>query len=594
MSLKETHVWVSQLARRYELATGINNATSHAVSEHLSELRLADAILDKIHLDQTYPSRQHHIAVLGPTQSGKSSLVNTLLDYRAASVSPLAGFTVHTQGYATSISDADIAMSEGIMAPLQKTPAKLLDGQVLDAYVLESVDVGNQVMINEAIVWDTPDFDSIDADSYNMAVHKSMALADMVIVVASKDKYGDKRVWDVLNALQQIGKPMLFCINKVADADRAVIKDAFCTRYKDQFKEPAPPVILLPFIKHDENTHSLPLDQQTRNDLEQAIEQTRQKIDSKNSTTQCLKFIQNRKTDWLEPLTQELNAQQQWQLLLNTAEASADEYYARNYLNNPDNYDTFNRTLAELLTLLEIPGVAPVLAKARTVVTWPARRLLGLGRDALGRTPAEPKLDTRGRVMNQEAVVLEHIADTTLISLQRQLMEAPAEPLWQLLNQELREQLDNIRERYETKSEETREAFVPEIERTAASLYKKLQTQPALLNTLRAARASADAAGIALAVKSGGLAPTDLILAPAMLSVTTLLTESALGKYLETVKRELKQRQREHIRQNLIEQVLITDLANILSQQEASGLLSINLEAELDAQVSQYLHDTST
>ena len=52
-----------------------------------------------------------------------------------------------------------------------------------------------------------------------------------------------------------------------------------------------------------------------------------------------------------------------------------------------------------------------------------------------------------------------------------------------------------------------------------------------------------DAAGVALAVKSGGLAPADLVLAPAMLAVTSLLTESALGRYLDGVKRELKQQQ---------------------------------------------------
>lgn len=587
MSLKETHAWVSQLSQRYKSASVADNTAHRSVSEHLPVLQLVTAVLEKIQLDQAYPSRQQHIAVLGPTQSGKSSLVNTLLDYRAASVSPLAGFTVHAQGYAASIGDDDLAITEGIMSPLQKTPAMQLDGQVLDAFVLEPVHVGAQLIVKDVIIWDTPDFDSIDAFSYNLAVHKSIALADMVIVVASKDKYGDKRVWEMLDTLHGIGKPVVVCINKVADADRTVIESAFNTRYVQQFGDNAPHVILLPLLEYVEDSNSLPIDQQTRELFKQAIEKTRQGINSQSVREQCLQFVQTQKTDWLAPITQELNAQQQWRQMLHTAAVEADEYYAKNYLNNPDKYDTFNRTLAELLTLLEIPGVAPVLTKARTVVTWPARHLLGIGRKALGQAPAEPTLDTRGHVMDQEAVVLEHIADSALVSLQRQLMEAPAEPMWQLLDTQLRERVNDIRDHFEASSEEARRTFLPEIENTAARLYKKLQTQPALLNTLRAARASADAAGIALAVKSGGLAPADLILAPAMLSVTTLLTESALGKYLDTVKRELKQRQREHIRQSLIEQVLIGDLSSLPTPSNTAGLLSIDLEAELKDELNE-------
>jgi len=93
-------------------------------------------------------------------------------------------------------------------------------------------------------------------------------------------------------------------------------------------------------------------------------------------------------------------------------------------------------------------------------------------------------------------------------------------------------------------AQQARQEFEPEIELAAKKLYEQLQSQPALLNTLRAARATADAAAVALAVKSGGLAPADLVLAPAMLSVTTLLTESALGRYLDTVKEDLKRRQK--------------------------------------------------
>ena len=87
-----------------------------------------------------------------------------------------------------------------------------------------------------------------------------------------------------------------------------------------------------------------------------------------------------------------------------------------------------------------------------------------------------------------------------------------------------------------------------------------------------------DAAGVALAVKSGGLAPADLVLAPAMLSVTTLLTESALGRYLDTVKRELQAEQRRLVRRELLEGVLGETLVRLARELDDGALLGAGLD----------------
>ena len=54
--------------------------------------------------------------------------------------------------------------------------------------------------------------------------------------------------------------------------------------------------------------------------------------------------------------------------------------YQRDFLNHPHHYETFQVAMAELLTLLEIPGLAKVLAGTRQVLTWPVRQLMKLGR----------------------------------------------------------------------------------------------------------------------------------------------------------------------------------------------------------------------
>ena len=50
-----------------------------------------------------------------------------------------------------------------------------------------------------------------------------------------------------------------------------------------------------------------------------------------------------------------------------------------------------------------------------------------------------------------------------------------------------------------------------------------------MLNTLRATRMSADIAAVVVAIKTGTVGVSEALLTPAMLSVTSTLTEGAVG-----------------------------------------------------------------
>lgn len=60
---------------------------------------------------------------------------------------------------------------------------------------------------------------------------------------------------------------------------------------------------------------------------------------------------------------------------------------------------------------------------------------------------------------------------------------------------------------------------------------------------MRAVRASADAAGVVVALQTGGIGLADLVLTPAMLSLTSTLTESAAKTYVDQVVAELQEKQ---------------------------------------------------
>lgn len=584
-----TEIWLAQLLSRYIHVVEHDAAPSADTLHALNTLQLADALLDKSRLSQQAPQHALQVAIIGPTQSGKSTLVNILLDSNAAGISALAGFTVHAQGYATGYTSEELAELHSLMAPLERVPANQLDAENLNTYVLEPVEVGRQHIVSPAVVWDTPDFDSIDASTYTRAVLNTVAIADVIILMVSKDKYGDKSVWDMLSLTRPLHKPMLVCINKLDAQDEQTVANAFRSRYEQHFNDASvPPLTLFPFVRKAEGSSNVLLPEALLEQLRARLHTAIEHVDRSQHSVSAKRFLDQHHDSWFKPLIKEQQATEQWQAMVAAAAEQAEEAYVNDYLNNPDKYDTFNLALAELLTLLELPGFAPALAKTRQVITWPARKLLGFGRTTL-----ENQFKTSDgkhlRPADQEADTLERLLNAALVSIQSELLEQPQSPYWLAVNQAFREHADLIRSRFLQQSEVARREFAPEIEAAAQKLYEQLQDQPALLNTLRAARVTADAAGVALALKSGGLAPADLVLAPAMLSVTTLLTESALGKYLDTIRRDLQERQRQHINSRLIQGVLVQELDALVQSLPDRQLFTQQLEPELQAELDRSL-----
>ncbi|MFK7889597.1 MAG: GTPase domain-containing protein [Granulosicoccus sp.] len=588
MSTSHQH-WIGPLAQRYSAVLSQQAPRDPEQVRHLNALQLASSLIDSSTLHQQYASLCPQIAIMGPTQSGKSTLVNLLLDASVAIASPLAGFTVHAQGYGAACSEKDLSIINEFMSPMERTKSDALDAQKLDSYVLEPAGVGPRALIDQAVVWDTPDFDSIEASTYAAAVYKTAALADVAMLVVSKDKYGDKRVWDVIELLHQLRKPIIICINKVDEADKELIRSAFSNRWREHLQTPVSPLVLLPYISGQQPESAPAFPPSSLDTLQDALGTALALTDRQAQARACEQFIDANQMAWLEPLLHEREALRSWQEMLRRAIEDADEQYANSYLNNPDKYETFNRALAELLSLLEIPGVARALGRTRQLVTWPARRLLGVGRSMIQNSSVQA--GAGGEKVNQEAQVMQHVFDSALVGIQTQLLDQPRQPWWTALNQNYRDRLPHVRQTYNSVAEQARAEFEPQIESAAQSLYQQLQSQPRLLNTLRAARASADAAGVALAVKSGGLAPADLILAPAMLSVTTLLTESALGKYMNTVKQSLRQKQRRHTLQSVWQIALGRQLEEIAGSLQENSLFTSKLEPALLEHLNSLRHN---
>ncbi len=517
----------------------------------IEQLIYAEAFMRKGHILETQQDFPLQIAVIGPTQVGKSSVVNMLLASKAAGVSPLAGYTVHPHGFCHDRSIAECNGLQNYFGRFQQLAKDQLSRQRYDCYSL-SEQTNQSPLLPASVIWDTPDFDSIDAADYKEGVIRTIALADIVILVVSKEKYADQSVWDMMSIIESLNQPTLICLNKLTEGSEDFIVPSLQDKWRQVRSDAFPDVATLYYDKQ-RGGPEWPTSQQG------IFVSLQKRVLRQQHGANLQQLLSSYWPLWLEPVYVEREAVESWHNLVEQSIERALEDYQRDYLNHPHHNQTFQQALVELLNLLEIPGIAKVLGKTRRAMTWPIRKVLGVGK----RISRESPID--------EVTILNQIAEHVLIELSDQLLDRTGHDViatewWKDVGAVLRKQKNKLLRQFEQHSLEYQENFHQDVEATARSLYLKLQEQPVLLNTLRAARTSTDAAALALVITTGGIGLHDLVITPAMLSVTSLLTESAVGGYLNRAEVELKQHQLHTVKTVLFEQQLKLALCKIIHQ----------------------------
>lgn len=569
--------FIQLLKQRYQsvLSQLGDESNKNSYRQRIDQLILAEAFLRKGQLIDNNPEHPLHFAVVGPTQAGKSSLVNVLLKSDIASVSPLAGYTMHPQGFCDGISPTRCSGLQWYFGRFQQLPQNQLPKDRHDCYSLSPNTIDSEYLPH-GVLWDSPDFDSIDSANYREGVIRTVALADIIILVVSKEKYADQSVWDVMAGIEVLRQPTIICLNKISEGS----EDLLINSLKDKWRQ----------VRSDDFPHVVPLYYQKETGKPDwpeppLLTSISAQVDRSKQPQLQLDLLQKHWQIWLEPVHAEHNLLMNWRHLVEQALKQGMESYQRDYLNHPHHYETFQQALAELLNLLEIPGLAGVLANTRRILTWPLKKIIKMGRKSLHLADS-----------SQEIVLLNQIAEHVLIQMADKLLVQAEENRdsrwWKEFSSLLRTLRPTFLHAFDAAAKNYHLAFQEEIEQAATRLYRKLQEQPALLNSLRATRVTADAAVIALALQTGGIGMHDLIIAPAMLSVTSLLAESAIGGYMNRVEAELKQRQLAAVRQRLFDDTLKRKLLELPAKLSSSTYFNITPEQlqQAEAQLTESRH----
>lgn len=565
--------------------------------DRLTELRLADAVL-------RYAARADragalHLAVVGPTQTGKSTVVNLLLGQAAAEVSPLAGFTRHPHGFCLIPSVPEFATHE----THDSSGDEILHGfrrgapgedASADAPVYHLRDISAPISLassRAAVLWDSPDFDSIASGVYQRGLVELMGLADAYLFVLSKEKYADLAVWKMLRLLRPLGRPTAIVLNKMTPDATETIVDSLRRRLSELRGGPDATAIFT--IEYDAAMAGgrPPTDDRAaalRKAIAQSLESdacNRVRADDQtagkaaNATTHDedqgpRALIRAHWSDWTAGLRAQHAALAQWRDLVAVAAERFLVAYRRDYLDHPQRYDSFRRATLELLHLLELPGVGGALVRIRRVVTWPVRQLFAVAMTGVNGNGSAP-----GAAADPESGVLIEAAHAMVAALQRDVARrlshvTAGAPVWHALSTRLLDEEPRLRVRFEAALREHHDQVVRDIHAAAGQLFEGLRAHPARLAALRAARTTLDVGMLALAVKTGGLSPLDAIYAPATFALSSLLVEEVAGLRMGHVSRNLRNGQYDAVRGLLVEGLLVRELRAV-----ADGLAGPDLVA---------------
>ena len=243
--LAEDFGWLEEYCRHHALQ-----------ATHAGQLRLAAALVRNCigpFLDDQLPVALH-VAVVGGAGAGKSTVVNLLTGAGAAEANPQAGFTRHPVAYTDVNGTLQWPAHPGFLGSLRRLsepgPANLDE----DVYQLRRVtpDRMSASLLKGYVIWDCPDMTAWAASGYVPRLLEIAALADVVVYVASDERYNDEAPTQFLHHLLLCGKPVVVCLMKMKEADAPAITAHFQRAVLGRLSRDALACLAIPFLTPEE------------------------------------------------------------------------------------------------------------------------------------------------------------------------------------------------------------------------------------------------------------------------------------------------------------------------------------------------------
>jgi hypothetical protein len=564
------------------------------------KLRLAAALVRNCvgpMLDDQPPA-PIHVVVVGGAGAGKSTVANLLSGATAAEANPQAGFTRHPIAYTSTNGPLNWTGHAGFLGTLQPLTQPSPSSLDEDVYQVRRIpaDPTSFDLLKDFIVWDCPDMTTWAASGYVPRLMEAAALADILVYVASDERYNDEIPTQFLHLLLQTGKQVVVVLMKMKEPDAPALIAHFQKEVIAHL--PHPPgggviaTLAIPFLTPAQLADPARLAARYRIPLLNQVAVLGSPAASARQRTVlgATHFLVRHRDHLLAVAQQDLRAMQSWQAVVAAGQADFEQRYLREYLTS-EKFRGFDEALVRLMELLELPGVGKVVSGALYVLRTPYRLLKGVIAKAVSRpdAPSRPELP-----------ILEDALNGWIDLLRKEAARhADDHGLWAHVEAGFHDGglAERIRERFGQNYRNFQTGLTAEVDRTARAIYEQLEKTPALLNTLRGSKFALDTAAIGGTLVAGGINWHDIILVPLAASLTHQLVELLGKSVVETQREQTRERQ-----QALMKQHLSVPLGEWLTQWPATGgsdfeRLQLALRriptaiAQLESRVQMSLHE---
>ncbi len=234
MALRTTTL-ESRLSNLTDLLGSLRDACSATIRKDVDRL-LVDAAATRFHM-QRRTGVPLLLAILGGTGTGKSTLVNRLLD---ANVTATSFRRTYTAGAVAIARDASSVPKHWLGIDAHATdPQQLPARGEPDAL---TVVTSQNDLLERATLIDTPDLDG-DQPAHHLQADRVFRWAEAILFLVTPEKYQMTELWPYYRLAKRYGVPALFAMNKVEASEPP---DDFAKQLRERTQIPEATVFAIP------------------------------------------------------------------------------------------------------------------------------------------------------------------------------------------------------------------------------------------------------------------------------------------------------------------------------------------------------------
>lgn len=352
---------------------------------HAAHLRLAAALTRNVvgPAVEGQSNRPLFVAVVGGAGAGKSTVVNFLVGAVVAEANPQAGYTRHPTAFVPAARSVAWPSYLGFLGPLQRAPQTQPANLDEDVYQVKRVpgpaDATGTDPLADFVVWDCPDMTTWASSGYVSRLMEVVGLADVVVYVASDERYNDEVPTQFLHLIIKAGKAVVVCLTKAREADADALAGHFRQEVLGRLPTTGgtiPPIPLVTIPQLPSEVRQDPAGEGAKYRIQllnQVLALCPTPEAARGRTVQnAVRYLETAAEGLLDVARRDLTELDTWRGLVTAGRVGFEHRYRQEFLAG-ESFRRFDRTREQVMEMLELPGAGRFVSATLALLRAPYR-----------------------------------------------------------------------------------------------------------------------------------------------------------------------------------------------------------------------------